>query len=244
MLRPTSDRAPAANEASLPPPTRRPGVLPRSASRLGVLHAQAAARSFELLRIPPSEDLAFFVERHWIVRWDLRGRDPCHQATLSHPCVNLVVEAGRSAVHGVSTRRSEVLLEGEGQVVGTKLRPGAFFPFAGDKPKVLVDCGDSQINAAEEITSAPIAGRGVRVQMTHAGINFYPLHTPLLHLETVGKRKPKPTGIVYATLFDGKPSRRRSFDFVLRSTGNDKGDGGLARGAAEAYEPITADRHL
>ena len=118
---------------------RSPGALPSSASRHGVLRSQAGAGSFDLSRFPASEDLAFFVERHWVVRWDLRGREPYAQATLSHPCVNLVVEAERAAVHGVSTRRFEILLEGEGRVVGTKFRPGAFFPFVGSPVHELTD---------------------------------------------------------------------------------------------------------
>ncbi len=100
-----------------------------SVSQRGVLNPEAAARHFELERHPPAEDLAFFVERHWIIRWDLRGRDPYVQETLPQPCVNLVLEADRAAIHGVGTQCFRARLEGEGQVFGTKFRPGAFFPF-------------------------------------------------------------------------------------------------------------------
>jgi AraC-like DNA-binding protein len=100
-----------------------------SVSELGILNPRVGATRFHIARHPPSEDLAFFVERHWIVRWDLRGREPYPQETLPHPCVNLVLEKDRSAVHGVGTRKFSVLLEGEGQVVGTKFKPGAFYPF-------------------------------------------------------------------------------------------------------------------
>jgi hypothetical protein len=33
-----------------------------------------------------------FVERFWIMRWDMRDCDPYLQTTLPHPCVNLVIE--------------------------------------------------------------------------------------------------------------------------------------------------------
>jgi AraC-like DNA-binding protein len=98
-------------------------------SKRGILNPGAEGRQFHLARYAPAEDLAFFVERYWIIRWDLRGEPPHEQETLPHPCVNLVVEAGRSAVHGVGTRRFAVLLEGRGQVVGAKFKPGAFFPW-------------------------------------------------------------------------------------------------------------------
>lgn len=100
-----------------------------SVSEHGVLRSEAAKGQFVLTRRAPSADLAAFVERHWIVRWDLCDRAPYPQETLPHPCVNLVVQAGRSGVFGVSTKRFEVLLEGRGLVVGTKFKPGAFHPF-------------------------------------------------------------------------------------------------------------------
>nr|QKW93808.1 DNA-binding transcriptional activator FeaR [Vitiosangium cumulatum] len=100
-----------------------------STSQRGILNPHEGRKHFHLARHAPAGDLSFFVERHWIIRWDLRGQEPFEQEVLPHPCVNLVVEAGRSAVHGVDTRRFVARLEGKGQVVGTKFRPGAFFPF-------------------------------------------------------------------------------------------------------------------
>lgn len=110
-----------------------------TASKRGILNPRAAQRHFHLARHAPSGDLSFFIERHWVVRWDLRGREPYRQETLPQPCVNMVLQAGRSAVHGVGTRRFSVLLEGQGQVVGTKFKPGAFFPFVGFPMSELTD---------------------------------------------------------------------------------------------------------
>lgn len=98
-------------------------------SHLGVLRSRAGAGAFRLTRHAPSPDLAPWVERHWIVRWDLEGREPYPQETLPHPCVNVVIDTGKSGVFGVGTRKFEVLLEGRGQVVGVKFKPGAFHPF-------------------------------------------------------------------------------------------------------------------
>jgi AraC-like DNA-binding protein len=69
------------------------------------------------------------VDRYWIVRWDLRGRPPHEQETLPYPCAHLTVQAERSTVRGVGTQRFRILLEGRGQVVGTKFRPGGFYPW-------------------------------------------------------------------------------------------------------------------
>jgi hypothetical protein len=54
-----------------------------------ILTPQAAKASFSLERVGPSAALAPFVERHWLIRWDLRGRDAHRQETLPQPCVNM-----------------------------------------------------------------------------------------------------------------------------------------------------------
>jgi len=102
-------------------------------SHRGILEPQAGLRHFSLERRRPSPDLAEHVERHWIVRWDLRGSPPFEQEILPHPCVNLVAEPGLIAVHGIPLARSPHRLEGAGMAVGTKFRPGGFAGYA-DRP--------------------------------------------------------------------------------------------------------------
>ena len=102
---------------------------PATASHRGILNPAAARTRFTLSRHRPSPDLAFFVERHWIVSWDLRGREPHLQQTLPHPCVNMVIEPERARVYGIETTRSGQLLRGRGRALGTKFRVGAFRPF-------------------------------------------------------------------------------------------------------------------
>lgn len=92
----------------------------------GILNPRAGGAHFALARHAPAPDLAHVVKRHWVVAWDLRGRPPFVQEVLPHPCVNLVIEPGRAAAHGVSTQRTRHLLAGTGVVVGTKFRPGGF----------------------------------------------------------------------------------------------------------------------
>jgi AraC-like DNA-binding protein len=95
----------------------------------GILNLKAGEKKFSLSRHPPAQDLGFFVERYWIVSWDLRGQQPYVQETLPYPCVNLVFEQGQSRVYGVETGKFARLLENKGQVFGIKFRPGAFYPF-------------------------------------------------------------------------------------------------------------------
>ncbi len=131
----------------------------------------------------------------------------------------------------------------------------AFFPFAGDEPCVLVNRILHTFQPSEYLAGRSNAARmfvhhGLRMEYTHAGINFFPLHTPMLGLggpaawrfDPAGSYK---TGHVYAALMTtppglSPPTGKWSYDFVLQPTGNDQWDGGLARGGAELFRPLLA----
>ena len=95
----------------------------------GVLHAEAAATRFTLGRYQPPDDLAPFVDRCWVVRWDLRGQPAHEQKILPHPNVNLAFEATGAAVFGVDRKIFTRRLSGAGKVLGVRFRPGGFRPF-------------------------------------------------------------------------------------------------------------------
>jgi hypothetical protein len=95
----------------------------------GILNPKAGEKKFQLSRHLPAQDLSFFVERYWIVSWDLRGQEPYVQETLPYPCVNLVIEKDQSRVYGVETGKFARLLEDKGRVFGVKFKPGGFYPF-------------------------------------------------------------------------------------------------------------------
>jgi AraC-like DNA-binding protein len=96
----------------------------------GILNPRLGAAHFGLTRHAPSSEVADRVERHWIVRWDLRGRSPYTQEVLPHPCVNLVfVEGEGGRIHGIVPTTFSRRLEGAGMALGTKFRPGAFATF-------------------------------------------------------------------------------------------------------------------
>ena len=92
----------------------------------GVLDPALAAQRFRLGRYPPAADLQSFIEYFWIVEWDLRGQEPHIQKILPYPCVHLVFEPGRTAIHGVMNGVFERQLEGAGRALGVRFRPGGF----------------------------------------------------------------------------------------------------------------------
>jgi AraC-like DNA-binding protein len=84
-----------------------------------------------LHRFDPGPELAPYVVWHWIVVWDLRGREPHRQMTLPHPSPHLVVEEGGAWLYGPLRERFERVLEGAGRAVGLRFRPGAIRPLLG-----------------------------------------------------------------------------------------------------------------
>ena len=96
---------------------------------LGILNPQQGLARFALDRYPPAHELDSFIEGYWSVRWNL-GDQPFEQEILPHPCVNLVFEAERSAVHGPTGERFVAHLSGTGRVLGVKFKPAGFSAFA------------------------------------------------------------------------------------------------------------------
>src|SRR5215218_6553857 len=107
----------------------RPMDPAATASTRGILRPREGRRHFRLTREWPAEDLATWVERLWMVEWDLDA--PFTQELLNHPTINVAVEPGTAGVHGIRTGRDRKTIDGAGRVVGIKFRPGAFQPFYG-----------------------------------------------------------------------------------------------------------------
>ena len=100
-----------------------------TASTRGILRPHEGRRHFRLTRESPSADLAPWVERHWMVEWDLE--EPFTQELLNHPTVNVAVEPQTAGIYGIRTARDRKTIAGAGRVVGIKFRPGGFQPFYG-----------------------------------------------------------------------------------------------------------------
>ncbi|MBE1530773.1 AraC family transcriptional regulator [Actinomadura algeriensis] len=110
----------------------------------GVLYPHEQALRVDLRRCPPGAALRPFVEHYWHVRW--RVREPYDTKVLSHPSVHLVFEEPEPLVYGVDRDLFVRRLEGEGQVLGVKFRPGCFRPLAG---RPVIELADGRFPAAE-----------------------------------------------------------------------------------------------
>jgi AraC-like DNA-binding protein len=84
--------------------------------------------AWSLHRFDPGPRLAPYAVWHWIVVWDLRGREAHRQATLPHPATHLVVEEGGAWLYGPLRERFERTLAGMGRAVGLRFKPGGLRP--------------------------------------------------------------------------------------------------------------------
>ncbi|MHC3473235.1 DUF6597 domain-containing transcriptional factor [Streptomyces sp. 7R007] len=84
-----------------------------------------------------AEPLRAYVEYYWLIDWDLT--EPYVSHVVPHPAVHIVFQRFEGqepfvevagVQHGLFTQK----LEGRGRVCGVKFRPGAFRPFAPDRP--------------------------------------------------------------------------------------------------------------
>ncbi|HEV7760459.1 MAG TPA: helix-turn-helix domain-containing protein [Acidimicrobiales bacterium] len=105
----------------------------------GIVRAEAGFEHFRLSRHDPSPELAWAVDRCWIVRWDLVGREPYEQRIVPHPAVHLVFEGGKVEIEAISRHEFVRRLEGRGQVLGIKFRPAGFRPFLGRAVSTITD---------------------------------------------------------------------------------------------------------
>ena len=163
----------------------------------GVLRPQRAAAHSTLTTFPPAPALAPFVEFHWHVRWDLRGEQPYDQKVLSHPNVHLVFEEPAAALYGVDRGLFVRRLEGRGQVLGVKFRPGGFRPFWGRPVQELSDRvvpAERLFGAAVEETNRRLLGLAEPAAMAALADEFL--------LPRLPRSEPDPQAVEVAAMVD------------------------------------------
>ena len=133
--------------------------------------AEATARTmFTLKRYAPAPELAEFVDYHWVLRWDLRGKPPHDQRVLPNLAVHVTFFPGASGVHGPAHDVFSHRLEGRVQGLGVRFRPGCFRAFLdgpvsdiADRAVPLTDVfGRKAIEAAESVQNAADDAQMVR----------------------------------------------------------------------------------
>lgn len=95
----------------------------------GPLYDAAGKQRIQFTPYTPSDDLKFFVECYWTIRWDFRGQPRYHTEHLPDPSVHLVIEDDFSEIFGAARGKFSRLVEGQGRAFCIKFRPGAFYPF-------------------------------------------------------------------------------------------------------------------
>lgn len=109
-------------------------------TRRGILRADAGLKHFRVERVAVAPDLAPYAEHHWVLSWDLRGREPHRQQVLTHPYVHMTfTTGGRARVVGVVRGVFTETIGEAGRVVGVRFLPGGFRPFLGAPVSTITD---------------------------------------------------------------------------------------------------------
>ncbi|GAB3205183.1 DUF6597 domain-containing transcriptional factor [Marinactinospora thermotolerans] len=135
-------------------------VEPVERDARGILAPERGLNHFRLHRHAPSREVARFVDRYWLVDWDLRGRAPYVQRVFAHPVVNLVFGPVDAGLHGPTTRVGERELRGAGRALGVMFRPAGFRPFLGGP---MTGITDRTVDPAE-VFGARVRELAVRVE--------------------------------------------------------------------------------
>lgn len=141
------------NATRQPPTGTRGGVL--RPGQVGPIHTR------EQWEAPPALDA--WVEHFWSVSWDLASPWSVSAPVLTHPAIHLTVESGdgerhgfalpAGLVHGVTTRRFEAVLSGQGRVFGVRFRPGGWVAMFGGDARDRTDRVDLLAGADAEVAA-------------------------------------------------------------------------------------------
>lgn len=115
-------------------------VAPVEQDARGIVDPGAGLQRFRLHRHEPSPAAARFVDRYWVVSWDLPAGESFTQRVLPHPVVNLSLQRGEALVNGATRRMDARTIEGRGQVLGVMFRPAGFHPLLRRSASSLTDC--------------------------------------------------------------------------------------------------------
>ncbi|KZB83354.1 AraC family transcriptional regulator [Amycolatopsis regifaucium] len=103
----------------------------------GIVNAREASAKFSLVRHPPAPELRPFVDHHWVLRWDLTGREPHEQVVLPNLAVNVTFFRDAAGAFGPGKRPFRYLVGGVDQGIGVRFRPGAFRAFLTGPVKMI-----------------------------------------------------------------------------------------------------------
>jgi AraC-like DNA-binding protein len=100
-------------------------------------------------RIPPSPDLAAYIEYFWTAEWHYET--PYRQLIVPLPNVHLTFRDGRAILNGVRTGHHAKILDGDGQVTGVAFRPARFRPFLNAPVATITD---RELDASQALHAA------------------------------------------------------------------------------------------
>ena len=155
------------------------GLTPARTPTRGLL-GRRDVRPFVLRRFAPSDDLAWCLEHHWVVTWDIPADRDAVSQVLPSPSVNISFTAARLNVTGVMSQVFSHPLTGSGWVYGMKFHAGGVRPFVpfdvrrlSDRSQPAVDVWPQAAGLRDALLSSPAPTDGGTVhRVVAAGESF------------------------------------------------------------------------
>ena len=154
-------------------------LVPAPAPTRGLL-GRRDVRPFVLRRFVPSTDLAWCLEHHWVVTWDVSPGHDAVSRVLPAPSVNISFTGTRLNLTGVMSQVFSHPLTGSGWVYGMKFHPGGVRPFVPfdvqrltDRSQPAVDVWPGAAVLLDALSSSPAPTDEGKVQtLVAAGESF------------------------------------------------------------------------
>lgn len=92
----------------------------------GRLNPDAFEHTINFSTHTPPDDLKPFVDHFWIIRWKDISKPYFSQEVMHKPYVDLFISANESGIQGTFRGKRTYEAVGDGRIIGTRFRPGAF----------------------------------------------------------------------------------------------------------------------
>lgn len=119
-----------------------------------ILNPLQAAKHYRLHLYSPSNKLTPFVDRYWVLRWNLPDKHSFTCEVIPSPYINLTFMQEGARITGVTTGRYMYEVKGAGVIVGAQFKPGGFYPFWQQNLSELTDKAVPASSVFQEIDTS------------------------------------------------------------------------------------------
>lgn len=95
-----------------------------------ILNPLNAANHYSLKSYAPTNQLSYFIDHYWVLRWRLPGEESFTCEVIPSPYINLTFMNDGPRITGVTTGKYTYQVKGHGSIMGVKFKPGGYRAFS------------------------------------------------------------------------------------------------------------------